>query len=376
MFPSCLQMKRLIFIFFALFLAGTASFAASNEPKIRVAVVNVPDAVTVEADAGGVISITDTASRPVTKGRIATILAGPGGLRVNGRPSGSRELIIQSRSDTFHIGARKFRGELHVLQSGSRIVIVNNVAIETYLVGLIDSEISSSWPAEAIKAQAVAARTYAISKIRPGSPYDIESTMMDQVYDGAHREEAHVYKIVESTRGQVLKRNGILFPAFYHSCCGGLTEYAHNVWNGTESMPAVEDRHCERSPKKLWSYRIPRAQLQRLLASNNVPVGAVSAITTVPLFDSPRVDTVVVETSKGTHNVRATELRRILGYMNLKSTWFETSLSGGEIVFNGRGYGHGVGMCQWGAKGMADEGYNYMDILKFYYPDAELATIY
>lgn len=374
-------MKR-VFIYFAVQLIAASSFAASLEPTIRVAVANEQGSVTVEADGGGLISITDTNSRPITKVGLATIVASQNGLRVNGRQSSTDKIVIQSKAEIFRIGARKFRGTLRAVQNGGRILIVNDVPIETYLVGLINSEISSSWPAETIKAQAVAARTYALNQVervrkaRPDSPYDIESTMMDQVYDGAHREEAHVYKIIEATRGQVLEKNGVLIPAFYHSCCGGLTEHAHNVWNDAEGPPPVEDRYCERSPKRLWSYAISRAEFRRLLVAGNVPTGSISSITTIPLFDSPRVDTVVIETSSGTQNVRATELRKILGYANLKSTWFEVNLAGKDVVFNGRGYGHGVGMCQWGAKGMAEEGHPYVDILKFYYPDAELVTIY
>lgn len=371
-----------ILIIACLVLAGNAVEAASLEPTIRVAVANEQGAVTVEADAGGAISVTDTSSRPLSRGGVATIVASQSGLRVNGRPTASKEVVIQSRAETFHIGARSFRGELKAVQNGNRILIIDEVPIETYLVGLIDSEISASWPAEAIKAQAVAARTYAMNqtertrRARPDSSYDIESTMMDQVYDGAHREEAHVYKIVEATRGQVLEKNGVLIPAFYHSCCGGLTEYAHNVWANAEGPPPVEDHFCERSPKRNWSYKLTRAEFQKILGANNVPVGSITSITTVPFFDSPRVDTAIIETTSGTQNVKATDLRKFLGYANLKSTWFEVSLAGKDVVFTGRGYGHGVGMCQWGAKGMADEGHAYTEILKFYYPDAELVTIY
>jgi stage II sporulation protein D len=369
-------MRRYL-IMTVLLLAPFSVTGASNEPTLRVAVVNEAGYITVDAERGGLLSIFDGASREISKGSRAILATGKGGLRVNGRSTSSNELTIRSMTQIFQIGARKFRGELYAVQNGNRILIIDKIPIETYLVGLIASEISSSWPSEAIKAQAVAARTYAmnqmdkIRKARPDSPYDIESTTLDQVYDGAHREEAHVYKIVEATRGQVLAQNDSLIPAYYHSCCGGLTERAQNVWDNAVGPPQVEDNYCARSPKLLWSYQLPRAQFQKLLST-----GPVSAITAVPLFDSPRVDTVVIETGSGTKNIKATDLRKYLGYSNLKSTWFEVKLSGGNILFNGRGYGHGVGMCQWGAKGMADEGRPYTDILKFYYPDAELVTLY
>jgi len=356
--------------------------AASLEPSIRVAVFSNPSSVTIEANEGGLLSISDGNARPLSKGRIATIVSGPDGLRVNGRAQSSRELIIEGKNPSYRIAGRTFRGTLHVVQNSRNITVINELPMETYLVGLIGSEISSLWPPEAIKAQAVAARTYALNqmdrirRVRPDAAYDIESTMLDQVYDGAHREEANVYGILEATRGQVLKRNGIIFPAFYHSCCGGFTEHAHNVWNDAEGPPPVEDRYCERSPKRYWTYRISKAEFQRALLRNQVAIGSISSVTTIPFFDSPRVDTVVLETSTGIENIKATELRKFFGYANVKSTWFEVALAGKDIAFTGKGYGHGVGMCQWGAKGMAEEGYGYTDILKFYYPDAQIVTMY
>jgi len=373
-------MVRRIIIICIILALGFVSYAASLEPTIRVAVVNAHSSVTVEANGGGLLSITDTLSRPVSKLRIATIVTTSNGLRINGRPLDGSELFIQGRD--YRIGTRTFRGTLHIVQNGNNIIVVNDLPIESYLVGLINSEISSNWPVEVIKAQAVAARTYAISQMermrqaRPDSPYDIESTMLDQVYDGAHREEAHVYRILEATRGQVLRRNGMIFPSFYHSCCGGFTEHAHNVWSDAQGPPTIEDRYCERSPKREWSYRIPRTDFQKVLANNGVRFDSIISVTTIPFFDSPRVDTLVLETNTGIHNIKATELRKLLGWANLKSTWFEVRLAGANIVFEGHGYGHGVGMCQWGAKGMAEEGYAYTDILKFYYPDAEMVTIY
>lgn len=373
------MIRRIIIITLVLFTTG-AAYAASSEPAIRVAVASEPATITVEARGGGLLTVTDAALRPITKAGVATIVASSYGLRVNGKPQGGAEVVIRSRE--IRIDGRTFRDSVRIVRNANGIIAVNDLPLETYLVGLISSEISPDWPPEAIKAQAVAARTYAINQMdrvrraRPDASYDLESTMLDQVYDGAHREEAHVFGIVEATRGQVLRRNGVSYPVFYHSCCGGLTEYAHNVWNDAEGPPIVEDRYCKRSPKHDWSYRISKAEFQKILSENKMLVGAVSSVTTVPLFDSPRVDTVVVEGAAGIQNVKATELRKILGYANLKSTWFQIAISGKDIVFTGRGYGHGVGMCQWGAKGMAEEGHAYSDILKFYYPDAELTTIY
>ena len=375
-------MRRIIIIILFLALFQVPTFAASLEPSIRVAVMSGQPSLTVEAPHGGILAITDRHGDPLSKSAVVTIVPAKNGLRINGRSTNAQEIQIDSRGEFYRVGARSFKGALRIVQTSDRLTLVNDVPLEVYLVGLVGSEISANWPAEAIKAQVVAARTYAVNQVertrrmKTDASYDIESTMFDQVYDGAHKEEAHVYQITSVTRGQILTRSGAIYPVFYHSCCGGFTEHARNVWSNIEDSPVVEDRFCARSPKHDWTYEISRGEFQKTLADNGIRIGQLSSVSTMPFNDSPRVDTVIIESNTGTDNIKATELRKMLGYANLKSTWFEVNLGSKNIVFKGQGYGHGVGLCQWGAKGMADEGYAYTDILKFYYPDAGIVTIY
>nr|HPM41288.1 SpoIID/LytB domain-containing protein [bacterium] len=283
----------------------------------------------------------------------------------------------------FRIGQRSFRGEISILwRERGNLFVVNRLPLEDYLAGLINSEISSSWPIESIKAQAVAARTYAMNQVegarRAASkrPYDITGTTLDQVYDGAHQEDYRSHEAVRETRGQLLTRGGSVFPAYYHSCCGGRTERASTVWAGEAGPPVISDEWCARSPKLLWSYTIPAKKLSEELSRAGVRIGTPRSVATSALPDSPRNEMLLIEDEEGLKTVLATTARKALGYANLKSTWFEVEMKGGEVVFTGRGYGHGVGLCQWGAKAMAEAGRSYRDILKFYYPDSELVTLY
>lgn len=375
------MLARLFIIIVCSLIAYSAN-AAPLEPNIRVAVLVQNAPITVKPAAGGMLLIEDEDGRRKSNVAVATFMSTPKGLRMNGRSYEASTVKIKSRTPSYKINDRTFSGELHITAYKGQLVVVNDVPMETYITGLINSEISSSWPRESIKAQAVAARTYAVNQIdrtrraRPHALYDIRSTMMDQVYAGAHREDYRSRKMVKDTRGEILRRSGSIFPAFYHSCCGGRTEWAKNVWSNADSAHPIEDRFCQRSPKRNWNLTIPLSTFRNKLADNDIKIGRILSLSTIPFFDSPRIDTLIMETDTGIKHVKATTLRRIFGYGKLKSTWLEVKLDKNHVTFTGKGYGHGVGMCQWGAKGMAEEGYDYKEILKFYYPDAEMAQIY
>ncbi len=366
-----------------LMLAPAIAHAGAH-PTIRVAILKGVSAVTVQA-ARGNLAVRDRAGASEWRGREATIRVVEDSLRLNGKPVAGDEMIIEAKPALYYIGRDKFRGRLHVyVDEADSLLVVDELDIEDYLAGLINSEISSNWPIEAVKAQAIAARTYALHQISganrhaPVARYDVESTVADQVYHGAHREDRRAYEGVRATTGMVLTRGGVVFPAFYHSTCGGYTENAHNVWTDMTSSPAIVDRYCRYAPYGEWFLRIPRTEFLAVMTRAGVlkPHQLLVDVRRLPLPDSPRVDEVVFGTDGGEVRVKATKLRHILGYKRLKSTWFNVGLEGDEVVFARRGFGHGVGLCQWGAKGMAEAGYTYKEILKHYYNDAEIGRMY
>jgi len=339
--------------------ALSARSNAAPPPKIRVLVID--SAMAIKIDGGkSPLRLKFSSGRKERKlGTTVTISANKSELLVDGRPMG-KKVNLYNRSKDYSIGDRSFGGRLTIMwKSPERLMVINHLPLEKYLVGLVGSEISSSWPIESIKTQVVAARTYAMNKIdglrksRSGNPYDITSTVSSQVYHGSHVEDARAAGAVNATRGEIMYRNGSLFPSFYHSCCGGRTEHAHNVWDGETGPPVVDDKFCKRSPKYGWTRSIPVKEFISTLNDHGYPVDSVISIAITSFSDSPRVQLLLIEGNHGLEMVEATELRKIFGYSEIKSTWFETSLKGKKIHFKGRGYGHGVGMCQWGAKGMA-----------------------
>lgn len=357
---------------------------AAQHPVIRVAVMKGVPSAKVRA-ARGLITVSGPDGAAIASGVDAKLRAQGGTIRINGNPVVGEYVVVTAKPSLYYIGRRKFRGALRIYpHENDTVLVVNELDLEDYLAGLINSEISSNWPIEAVKAQAVAARTYALNQIggtnrySPDARYDVEATVADQVYDGAHREDRRAYEGVRATTGMVLTRSGVIFPSFYHSTCGGHTEHAHNVWADMKGSPAVVDEYCKRSPHRAWFFEMSREELLALLTGAGIISRdeIIMRVGQVPLSDSPRVDEVVITTDKGEHRIKATKLRRMIGYNRLKSTWYNVGIEGNKVVFAGRGFGHGVGLCQWGAKGMADAGHTYKDILKQYYSDAEIGRMY
>jgi stage II sporulation protein D len=350
-------------------------------PDIRVLIDEAPS-VLIEGENSDLHISSSTSGKKVKPGKEATVTAEESRLVINGRDVG-KKLEVTNRSERYRIGQRALRGTLSVIWIGQRkLIVVNELPIEKYLVGLLGSELSSTWPLPALMAQAVAARTYAMARIRKTRhqtlplPYDIVSTVQAQVYHGAHREDPRLRQAVNETKGQVLTQNGRLISAYYHSCCGGRTERAENVWSGEAGPPPIDDQYCERSPKRNWSLKISRKELARVLQGQGLINGPISSIATAIHSNSPRTDMVLIEDREGLKMIKATRLRRLIGYNKIKSTWFEVKTKGHDVVFTGRGHGHGVGLCQWGAKGMAEAGRSYREILRHYYPHARISVAY
>jgi stage II sporulation protein D len=244
---------------------------------------------------------------------------------------------------------------------------------------VLRAESNERWPIETLKAQAVASRTYAAYQrtISGTRPFHILASVAHQMYAGRVVSESPAWIAVRETAGQVLHWEGELFPAFYHTESGGWTEDPRTVF-AARNMPGLKAVRCEfsaGSPHYYWQLDLRLADLSEVLRRNDVGVGAVTAVDVAERTPSLRAVTLLVRGTQGTVRVRGNDLRRMVGYDTLKSTLFAVAVDGEFARFSGRGYGHGVGLCQWGAKGMAEQGYNARQILEFYYPGAMPATL-
>lgn len=299
-------------------------------------------------------------------------------LAINGEMFGP-SLKLSSSSGVVYINGRPFRGEIEVLRGEKGLLVINEIDLERYLVGLINHEISSKWPMEVIKAQAVIARTYALyqKKRRIGQPYHLEATVLDQVYSGTIPEDTTSLTAIQDTRGEVLTYNGELALTVYHSNGGGRTESSRNVWGKDYPyLREVESPYDETSPNLLWDFEITVEALAKTLRGAGYPVGDIKGLIPLERTKSDRVRRLRITSASRDLEITGEELRKVVGYDKIKSTNFIVEESMDSFRFSGRGSGHGVGLSQWGAKGMAERGYVYREILQYYYPGTKLVRLY
>jgi len=294
--------------------------------------------------------------------------------------AGYRAPAFRLRSEQpMRLGGREYGPAVDLLLNGEGFAIVNELPLEEYLVGVVRAEAGEAWPREALRAQAIVARTYAAYRriIGAGKPYHITASTAHQQYAGRVPPSSPIWGAVRETAGQVLRWEGELFPAFYHTESGGYTEDPRTVF-AAPNMPALKPVVCQfsaGSPHFYWTLDLRLAQLSELLRRNGTDVGTVRAIEVTERTPSLRATLVSVRGTHGVVRLRGNDFRRIVGYDTLKSTLFAVAVDREVARFAGRGYGHGVGLCQWGAKGMAEQGYAARKILEFYYPGTMLGFL-
>ncbi|SNS34073.1 stage II sporulation protein D [Anaerovirgula multivorans] len=328
------------------------------------------------------------------------------------------------------VEGKNYRGAITAKRlSNSDMSIVNKLPLEEYLYGVVPSEMPALWSLEALKAQAVAVRGYAIANMNRfrNVGFDLCSTTTSQAYGGFDREHPNSNRAVDETHSKVLTYNGELVNAFYHSNSGGYTENSENVWSSTVAyIRGVKDDFSLGHQNSTWTEVLTKSQVKTLLENNNVFVGEVIDLKVTSVSQNGRVLELTVFGTNGQEVFVKERSRTIFG---LKSTWFTVNGTGGSagnsndimirnntsetnpitlnnkyiisssgvsqisnpsnikiyngtnyretiqsstvasdsFVFDGKGFGHGLGMSQWGAKKMAEEGYNYVQILTHYY---------
>ena len=326
----------------------------------------------------------------------------------SGTASGwTAELIARPDGDGFvSINGKRYRGELLLLAGDTGVDVVNRVRMDDYLRGVVPLEIGTREPrdAAAIEAQAVTARSYAyvhLGGTSPTRPYDVTASVRDQLYGGVDAENAVANAAVDATRGLVLQYGGRVVNAPYHSTCGGSTAGAEEIWrtNGEPYLQPVSDRipgtdrfYCDIAPRFRWTRTLDGATLREALVKylgtfTAVPgpyPGTPRDIAVDTRTASGRVGTLKIATDRGNYVLRGNDIRYVLrpaGGEILNSTNFtvETTTapdgSLARVILRGTGYGHGVGMCQWGAIGRARAGQDFRTILRTYYPGTTVGQL-
>ena len=270
------------------------------------------------------------------------------------------------------------RGSLEIHRVPSGLAVVNRIPLETYVAGVVSGEVSPKWPLEALKAQAVAARTYVLYKQAKSQeqPFDVFASVQDQVYHGHAARHDSVIRAIEETKGQVVTYDRHPIYAAYSSTAAGPTEDALYVW--ALDLPYLKGVDCpfdDQAPRYDWQTSFTFEYLEKQLRKEGYAVGTVATLTPYTFTPSGRVDRVRLLHSRGEIILRGQDLRRIVGYSKIFSTNFSIRSIGETVEIVGHGAGHAVGMCQWGMREMAELGYDYQSILRHYYPGTTLLPL-
>jgi stage II sporulation protein D len=358
----------------ALAAVALVTSGASAQSSIRVAVV---DNTRLAELRGTDIDVVPLAA-DVAGWRTNLVRAAPAGAAVS--VDGRRSAAFRLRSERpIRLNGRDYSSPLDIVRSGDGLAVVNEVPLEEYVAGVVRAEASDKWPLEMLRAQATVARTYAAHHrlLAAGKPFHILASTAHQQYAGRVPPASPAWTAARDTVGQVLLWEGEVFPAFYHTESGGYTEDPRSVF-AARNLPGLKPVRCDFSagaPHFYWSLDLKLTEVGEALRRNGIDSGAISAIDVTERTPSLRASVVTVRGDRGAVPVRGNDFRRILGYDTFKSTLFAVVLDGEWARFTGRGYGHGVGMCQWGAKGMAEQGYSARQILEYFYPGTTLGSL-
>lgn len=273
------------------------------------------------------------------------------------------EKLGSMQGELLVMGSR-YAGNIDVWKGENGLYIINELPLEEYIRDVVAAEIRPDWDMEALKAQAVVSRTYALYQktMNGNSLYHLASSVLHQVYKGKNTDMRISYA-VSTTTGEVLTFAGKIIEAFYHSTCGGKTELPEEVFG--KKLPYLEslESSCDLSPYTVWERDISLDEIEKAVDIPNIRDLGITSYTL-----TNRVRQLGITTDSGTITMNATDFRKALGWSRLPSTNFKLSRTDTGFLFQGSGYGHGVGLCQWCMLKMAREGKTYTEILSFFYP--------
>ena len=378
-------LRLCMFFLCAVFIMLPQQVSASWQPEISVGISQGISEIQLSATNGKLSVYENPEQKPilvVPQGGTLDVRMMREQLVVNGREIKGERLVIQPESSGFiQVNHTPYRGYIAILKR-TGLTVVNYVLVEDYLYGVVPKEMPPSWNVEALRAQSVAARTFALKnrKRHSAEGFDLCSTSHCQVYEGMPAEMRTTTEAVDSTRGEVLFYKGAIMDALFHTDSGGMTESSEYVWGSpVPYLRAVTEVQMQTQP---WNRTISMSEFAQKLEKNGRAIGTLKEVRLSPLTvgkgssdrsPSGRVRSAEFVGTKGRITLSGNELRSTF---SLPSTLFSIRVGKTDINFSGYGSGHGLGLSQWGAKAFADKGKSYKDILFHYYTDVTLEKLY
>lgn len=358
--------------------------ALADETPIRVSILRHQFQTVVSSEGGmnvqpaGVVSGSPYVAPAVTT--VLDIRRNAQGLLLAGVIQADNAIVVTPAGEfPVSVDGRAYRGSVIVQSAGEDALdVINVIDLEQYLYGVVGSEMDPSWPAAALEAQAIVARTYALAHLgtREWLGYDLRAGEQDQAYKGMQAETPSVAAAVDATRGKVLVYGSDLVHAYYSSCDGGYTSRGDALGDPQPYLVSQADPYCRHSPDEQWTVDVPLDTFRTAFTQEFKDVGPIVAVHPGSADSSGRLESVTVLGTLDSVTIPATSFRSLAGNHLVRSTRIASvDVVGVAIRVTGAGFGHGTGMAQWGARGMAEAGKTADDILRFYYRGAAFAQI-
>ncbi len=289
------------------------------------------------------------------------------------------DVSIEPGTDPIHVNGQPYRGSMLLRRHNESIQVINLLTVDEYLLSVVPGEIPANWDRESLKAQAVAARTFTYYHLASGKNrdaiYDLDATAATQVYRGMIDEKPQTTEAVRATAGQIMVYDGRPILAYFHSTCGGKTVDDRYVW-AQSSMPYLQGTtcgFCNDSTKYKWETTLDLAEIRSCLTKKYPSMGSIRAISFMKKDD--RVVEVVIRHAGDTIRMNGNSFRLLFPPEKIRSLYFTSKKVNDRLALKGHGWGHGVGLCQWGARGMAMRGYDYRNILRHYYTGVTIGSV-
>lgn len=390
----------------------TSSSAESSFESARKSAEKYGADALVYYDRGSFYAGSRSSSSDLTpSGGSKVIFAIEGGLSV--AVEGSKDIYVSSDDGVTYLGSSAYRGKLNFYIKGSALHAINEVGMQEYLYGVVPKEMVSSWELEALKAQAIVAKNHVITNYskHTSDGFNVCSTTHCQVYGGYSAEQPKTNRSVDETEGMIMTYRGAPAEAYFHSSSGGRTEAIGNMWNySLDYMTGVKDPYSTGTPYDSWEANMTSSEIEQALLSRGYDVGTVVGVKILEVSENDRVMKLGVLGTKGMKILEKDSIRIVLGSSKFRSTYFtlkstsgsvavsrsndigirdsglkntfdrldsfvsdrisdvsQDFVSGSSFVFSGRGFGHGIGLSQYGANNMAKEGYSYKEIIGHYF---------
>lgn len=301
-----------------------------------------------------------------------------GGIQIGRQSFKTNVMRLQIQEGEITVGKRKYHHSLDILKDEKgQLKAVSELSMEEYLKGVLPVEASPAWGMEFLKAHAIVSRTYALFNLleKEGKAYAVAADVSSQVYGGLGTHHPRTDAAVDETSRQILTYKGKIFPAYFHSTCGGATARADKVWTIEKhpSLMGVECEFCRGSKHYRWDAVFTLKQIEARLKKNGFNAVGVSGVSAEAKDESGRVTHFLIQTARGEKKISSNGFRMFISPSHFKSTLLTSIKKVPEgYKFQGKGWGHGVGFCQYGAKKLAELGYNHRQILAFYYPHSSI----